>query len=155
MVRHLPYVLLALAGGVSLALQAPINARLREVIRTSALSSALVSTVVSVGVLTVLILLTRGQGSGLSNLGTGPWWIYIGGLCGVVFLVASLVGVARQGVMVTFVAVVVGQVLAAAVVDRFGFFGVDRIALSWERSAAAVLLLVALGLLLMDQGPAT
>lgn len=155
MVRHLPYVLLALAGGVSLALQAPINARLKEVIRSSALSSALVSTVVSVAVLTVLILVTHRSGSGLSNLGTGPWWIYIGGLCGVVFLVASLVGVAEQGVLVTFVAVVAGQVVAAMVVDRFGWFGVEPIGLSWERSAAAVLMLVALALLLADRGSTT
>lgn len=155
MVRHLPYVLLAMAGGVSLALQAPINARLKDVIRSTALSSALVSTVVSVAVLAVLIVVSKRGDLGLSNLGAGPWWIYVGGLCGVVFLVASLVGVAEQGVTVTFVAVVAGQVVAAMVVDRFGWFGVQQIGLSWERGLAAVLLLVALALLLWDKGPAT
>ncbi len=149
MSRHLPYVLAALAAGAFLAAQAPINARLRDTLRASALSSALVSTIVSALVLLLLLALTTRSGGGaFGEIGRGPWWAYLGGACGVVFLVASLVAVSHQGVTITFVAVVVGQVAAAIVIDRYGLLGVAPIALGWERIVAAALLLVALALLL-------
>ncbi len=140
------YALLALAGGSLLAMQAPINARLRVVL-DSPLGSAVVSFVVGL-VLLVVALLVVGDGPRLRGVGGGPWWAYLGGFCGAVFVVVALLAAPRVGVTTLFVAVVLGQVVMAALIDRFGWFGVRQIGITWERGLAIVLLLASVGLLL-------
>ena len=48
----------------------------------------------------------------------------------------------------TFVSVVLGQVAAAALIDRFGWFGQKPVHFGWERIVALGLLVVVLVLLL-------
>lgn len=141
------YALLPLAGGVLIAAQAPINARLRLTLASpvgSALISFLIGTVILLGAVAI-----SGDGAGvLGNLGGGPWWAYLGGLCGAFFVVATLLAAPRIGVTITFVAVVAGQVAAATLIDRYGWLGVPSIPWNPERLIALGLLLVSLVLLL-------
>jgi transporter family-2 protein len=148
-VNRFLYAALALAGGALIAAQAPINARLR-VRLASPIGSALVS--FAVGTLLLLVAtLAVGDGSKVvSNLGGGPWWAYLGGACGAVFVFAALTSSPRVGVTATFVAVILGQVLAAALIDQFGWFGAKVHAFGWERAAAIGLLLVSLVLLVRE-----
>lgn len=141
------YALLPLAGGVLIAAQAPINARLRITLASplgSALVSFLIGTVILLGALAV-----AGDGPGvMGSVGAGPWWAYLGGACGAFFVVATLLAAPRIGVTVTFVAVVAGQVAAATLIDRYGWLGVPSIPWSPERVIALGLLVVSLVILL-------
>lgn len=145
MTRHL-YALLPFVGGAMIAAQAPVNAKLRTVLG-SQFGSAVISFVVGL-VLLLGALAVSGQAGALSGVGSGPWWAYLGGLFGAVFVVATLVASPRIGVTVTFVAAIAGQIILAALIDRFGWFGVAPIALTWERVLALLLILGALVLLL-------
>jgi transporter family-2 protein len=138
--------LLPLLGGALIAAQAPVNARLRVAL-TSPVGSAFVSFAIGTAVLAVA-LLAVGEGGRLAALGQGPAWAYLGGAFGAVFVFATLVAAPRVGVTVTFVAVIVGQVAMSLLIDRFGWFGIRPIGLSWERVAAVALLAVSLVLLL-------
>jgi transporter family-2 protein len=143
---RLAYLVLPLIGGALIAAQAPVNARLRLVL-ASPVGSAFVSFVVG----TVLLLgavVVVGDAGRLGALGGGPWWAYLGGAFGAVFVFATLVASPRLGVTTTFVAVIVGQVALAALIDRFGWLGTEATALSWERLAALALMCVSLVLLL-------
>jgi len=129
-----------------IAAQAPVNAKLRLV-----LGSQFGSAVISFGVGLVLLLgalVVTAQGPSLASVGDGPWWAYLGGLFGAVFVVATLVAAPRIGVTVTFVSAVAGQILLSALIDRYGWFGAKQIDLSWERVIALGLLVVSLVLLL-------
>ncbi len=140
------YLLLPLIGGAMIAAQAPVNARLRLVLG-SPVGSALVSFVVG----TVLLfgaVVVAGDAGRLGALGGGPWWAYLGGAFGAVFVFATLVASPRLGVTTTFVAVIVGQVALAALIDRFGWLGADAVPFSWERLAALALMCASLVLLL-------
>ena len=143
---RLLYALLPLVGGAMIAAQAPVNARLRTVLG-SQFGSAVISFAVGL-VLLLGALVVTGQAGALSGVGSGPWWAYLGGLFGAVFVVATLVASPRIGVTSTFVAAIAGQIILAALIDRFGWFGVSAIALSWERVLALGLILVSLVLLL-------
>lgn len=143
---RLVYALLPLIGGAMVAAQAPVNARLRLVL-ASPIGSAFVSFLVGL-LLLGLVLVAQGEAGALGNVGGGPWWAYLGGALGAFFVVATLVGAPRVGVTTTFVSVVLGQVAAAAVIDRFGLLGARQVGLSWERVAALGLLCVSLVLLL-------
>ena len=143
---RLAYLVLPLIGGALIAAQAPVNARLRLVLGSpvgSALVSFVVGTVVLMGAVVVV-----GDAGRLGAIGGGPWWAYLGGAFGAVFVFATLVASPRLGVTTTFVAVIVGQVALAALIDRFGWLGVEATALSWERLAALALMCVSLVLLL-------
>ena len=140
------YALLPLVGGAMIAAQAPVNARLRV-----ALGSPVGSAVISFAVGLVLLLgalVVTGQGGAMAAVGSGPWWAYLGGFFGAVFVVATLVASPRIGVTVTFVAAIAGQIILSSLVDRFGWFGVTPIDLSWQRVVALILILTSLVLLL-------
>jgi transporter family-2 protein len=144
--HRLAYLLLPLIGGALIAAQAPVNARLRLVL-ASPVGSAMVS--FAVGTLLLLgAVVVAGDAGRLGALGGGPWWAYLGGAFGAVFVFATLVASPRLGVTTTFVAVIVGQVALAALIDRFGWLGAEATALSWERLAALALMCVSLVLLL-------
>ena len=109
------------------------------------------SALVSFGVGTVLLMgavVVAGDAGRIGALGGGPWWAYLGGAFGAVFVFATLVASPRLGVTTTFVSVIVGQVALSALIDRFGWLGAEPAPLSWERLAALALMCVSLVLLL-------
>ena len=148
---RLLYALLPLAGGALIAAQAPINARLRVAL-ASPLGSAFLSFVIGTALLLIAVAVVGDGASVLKDLGDGPWWAYAGGACGAVFVVATLLAAPRVGVTTTFVAVIAGQVVAAALIDRLGWLGQPQIPLSGERIAAIGLLVVSLVLLVREAG---
>jgi transporter family-2 protein len=143
---RLIYALLPLIGGAMIAAQAPVNARLRLVL-ASPIGSALVSFLIGTALLAAAVVVVGDAGS-LRALGGGPWWAYLGGALGAFFVVATLLAAPRVGVTTTFVSVVLGQVAAATLIDRFGWLGARQVDLSWERVAALALMAASLVLLL-------
>lgn len=114
----------ALIMGILVSLQPPINAAMARTLGSSVLAG-LVSIAISL-VLVLFIWLAWGRGEGdLSQLSALPWWVYIGGVVGAIFVVGSIVSAPILGVALFFVCVVAGQLLFAAVVDHMGAFGVD------------------------------
>jgi bacterial/archaeal transporter family-2 protein len=144
-VTRVLYAVMPLVAGGLLAAQAPINARLRVVL-DSPLGSAFISFAVGLVILFV-VLAAVGDVPKLSALGGGPWWAYLGGLLGAVFVVVGILATPKVGVTLTFVAVILGQIVVASLIDKFGWLGVDAIPLSWERVTAVGLMAVALLLL--------
>jgi transporter family-2 protein len=145
-VTRLLFALLAMTGGALIAAQAPINARLRIAL-ASPVGSALVSFVVGTVILLAATLIVGDVPAVVRGLGDGPWWAYLGGACGAVFVFATLYASPRVGVTTTFVAVILGQVVMAALIDRFGWLGARQVPLSGERLAAIGLLVVSVALL--------
>jgi bacterial/archaeal transporter family-2 protein len=141
------YALLPLVGGALIAAQAPVNGRLRLVL-SSPIGSGLVSFLVGSVLLLAAVVMIGDGDAVLRGVGHGPWWAYLGGAFGAVFVVAALVAAPRVGVTTTFVAVIAGQVMAAALIDRFGWFGQPVIRFSTERLVAIALLVVSLVLLI-------
>ncbi len=148
--RTFMYAVLAIAGGMCLALQSTVNARMRDVLRGSPWGAAMVSVVVSAIILAVLAIAAGQGGQVARSLGDGPWWAYLGGALGVVFLVTSLVAVVHMGATVTYIAVTLGGTFSAAIADRYGLLGLQPIELGWQRITAVGLMVVALALLLHD-----
>ena len=88
-------VVLAMTGGGLIAAQAPINARLKLVVGSPLLAAA-VSFAVGTLLLVVAVLMTNAQG-GVTALGGGPWWAYLGGFCGAVLVTATLIASPAPG----------------------------------------------------------
>jgi bacterial/archaeal transporter family-2 protein len=69
-----------------------------------------------------------------------PAWMWIGGLMGALVVFTITLAGPRIGTTATVAVFLVGQFAAAAVVDRYGLFGLERIAVGWPRVVGLVLL---------------
>lgn len=109
----------ALIGGSALAIQSQINAVFSK--KVGVLEGATIS--FTVGALALFLLaFFFGKGNFLYVFNV-PKWQLIGGLLGALFIVVNIFSVNLIGVASTFMAVVIGQIIAGAIIDHFGLFG--------------------------------
>lgn len=137
-------ILIVIIAGMALSTQAPLNASLARVLGQP-VAAAAVSFGVGFGVLVAVSLALGGSGP-LLRLGAASWWQVTGGLLGAFYVWAVIWGVPSLGVVTTVAALILGQMVAALVLDATGLFGLPVHALSPTRLAAAGL--VAAGLVL-------
>lgn len=135
--QTLPYVLLVVVAGAAIAFQSPINASLGRVI--GPFNAALVSFAVGVVVTLVLAMSTDGL-SRLTSLQQASPWQLLGGVLGVVLVTSLIVAVPRIGVSQMMVAALAGQLLAAMLIDHFGWLGLETRSFGWKRALALPLL---------------
>ena len=95
---------------------------------------ALTTAAVVGGVLALAILLVvRRSFAGLGEAAGGPKWQLLGGIMGVFIVFAITVAGPRIGIVATTAFLIAAQFSLAAVIDRYGWFGVERIGFSWLR----------------------
>lgn len=132
--------LVAIAAGALLPIQASINGRLRPFVG-GPLPATLVSVAVSTSAMILLVVATRTPAPSGGKISAAPWWVWTGGLLGVIFVLVSLGLVNRLGAAFLFALVVVGQMLASLAIDHFGLFGVSEHAVSPLRILGVALLM--------------
>lgn len=126
-------VLAVVIGGAATALQAPTNAKLMGAVG-SPVNAAFVSFAVGTAALGVLAVALQGRPD-LAAARALPWYAWVGGLYGAVFVVAAAWSVPRLGVAATIILMVAGQLLLSLVLDHFGAMGMPRQPISWGRLA--------------------
>jgi bacterial/archaeal transporter family-2 protein len=132
-------VLVGVAAGCLVGMQAPINSRLGRSV--GSVQAATVSFVVGTVVLVLISAFVRGGLGNLAHVGRAPWWALVGGLLGAVFVVVALITVRSLGASGLTAVVIVGQLAVSLAIDRFGLFGVARQPIGLHRVAGLVLLL--------------
>lgn len=139
-----PYLLLIIAGGVALPIQAGVNAQLAG--RTGdAIRAAMISFLVGAVALTLLALIPgRRPWPSPGTILQIPWWLSIGGLLGGMYVVFTVVSAPKLGAATLVAAGVTGQALASVVLDNFGLVGFARHAVTPGRLAGMAFLLVGL-----------
>src|SRR3954464_2534715 len=133
-------LLLAIGAGVLLPVQAGINAQLRSAVG-SPLAAGLVSFLVGTAGLAAVLLLMR-QGMALRPAwATTPWWYWVGGLIGAVYVVATIVLAPRLGAATMIAAIVAGQMIASLLLDQYGLLGFPIHPISGVRLLGAALVI--------------
>lgn len=127
-----------LAGGAT-ALQAPTNAKLVTAVG-SPVNAALVSFAVGTAALGIVAMILQARPD-ITAARALPWYIWIGGLYGAIFVVAAAWGVPRLGVALTITLMVAGQLLVGLILDHFGAFGAPRSPISLGRMAGVALVI--------------
>ena len=133
-------VLLAIAAGCFVGLQAPVNARLGK--QVGSLQAATVSFTVGTLALILVASLSSGGLSSIGSVGRVPWWALIGGVLGAFYVTVALVTVRTLGLSSLTAIVVSGQLAIAVVVDRFGLLGIAKQQIGATRIVGLVLLVV-------------
>ena len=132
------------ASGVAIAVQAPMNAALGR-----AIGSPMGAAAVSFGIgFVILIGLTimLGDSASLAKLREVPLWLLLGGALGAAYVFSALWSVPILGVLTAMSMLILGQMVAALVLDYIGAFGVPQKEISPARILAAAL--VAAGVVL-------
>jgi transporter family-2 protein len=128
-----------IAGGL-IAIQSVLNSSLGQ--RIGNFGSVLMLSIISLATLIVLILVFPSTAN-LSNLpGLPDWYLYIGGVLGVVIVAAPIFLVPRIGTASTLVAIVLGQLLLAIAIDHFGLLASPKIEVDLARALGVGLVVI-------------
>lgn len=136
--RHPGLVAAIFAVGLAMGFQHPLNALLSDTVGdvTSSLVNFAVGTLLLVAAVGFTGRFARFRGM------RRPRPLYLlGGLFGVIVVVASIVVVKIVGATVLFAALITGQLFGSVVLDRMGAFGLDPRPLDPKRLAGLLLLL--------------
>lgn len=116
--------LVGIATGMMSATQTAINGYLGTVLE-SALKGALVSFVVGIVLLLFILVLIRPSVEWRGLRGQ-PWWIWLGGIIGALFIGGNVLIVPMVGTGIAVVIVIVGLLCGSLLIDRFGWFGAAK-----------------------------
>ena len=136
------FILLGILMGLGLPLQTGINARLTHKLG-SPYNASFVSFVIAFIFLLLLVFITeQNYFIPFGELAGEPLWIWMGGVCGVIFLTGNLVLFARLGGVQTVIFPVLGQILMGLIIDNFGLFYAPQTDLTLLRVLGAILVLL-------------
>lgn len=114
----------AVIGGMLVAAQGPIYARLSEELNRDPLAAVFVAFLTATVATAVLVV---GSGSWRSIcapvLTSLPPWVLLGGLLGACHVVISMQAIPLTGVTAFLVLVIAGNLIGASIYDHFGVFG--------------------------------
>jgi len=139
-------VVFAAAAGLAGSVQVAVMGRFGERIGSwEALAFSLfLSTLLA---LVGMLVVRRGAG-GLAGALTAPKWLWLGGLMGAFIVLAVTVVGPVLGTTATVSLLIAGQLVSATAIDRFGWFGFERIPVSSARLLGLALLVVGAALTL-------
>lgn len=130
-------VAMVILVGAALAFQAPVNAGLARSVGDPVWAAAIQF---GIGfVLLCAIAMTRGESPSFAQVRSIPWWALTGGLLGAVWVLAAIWSVPRLGVVTMFAAMILGQMIAALLIDAGGLMGLESRGLSGARLTSIAL----------------
>jgi transporter family-2 protein len=107
------FAALAVLAGVLVSLSRQINGRLA--LSTSAMESSFWNHIVGLGFITVVAALVGGLFAG--SPAQSPWWAYLGGPVGVIFIATGSWLIARIGAAQTALLIIAGQMVFGVLLD--------------------------------------
>jgi transporter family-2 protein len=123
-----------------------VQGRLSE--RVGSIEALATASVIGALIALAVLLAVRRSTSGLGEAVAGPKWMLLGGVMSALIILSITVAGPRIGVVATTAFIIAAQFGLATVIDRYGWFGVERIDLSWMRFLGIVLLFVGAALTL-------
>lgn len=122
-------LLLALIAGALVGVQRALNGQINEHSQNS-YTTSLLNFITGTSFLTlfIIILITLGRVE-LQPLPIGPWWIYTGGVIGVIYIAATSLIVQHLGVLTFTLFSVGGQLIASLLLDIYS--PTQGVSVSW------------------------
>jgi transporter family-2 protein len=131
-------VVLSLAAGLAGGMQVAVMSRFGD--RIGIWEAFAFSGLVTAAIGATLLLALRQSWSGYAAAFRAPLWLWLGGVMGALIVITITVAGSRIGTTATVALLICGNLAMAAVIDRYGWFGLERIGLRWERVLGIVLL---------------
>lgn len=137
---------LASAAGLGGAVQIAVQGRLGD--RVGSLEAVATASLIGALIALAVLLLARRSLAGVGEALGSPKWMLLGGAMSALIILAITVAGPRIGIVATSAVLIAAQFTLATAIDRYGWFGVERIAVSWPRVLGLALLFVGAALTL-------
>ncbi|MGE8317491.1 MAG: DMT family transporter [Comamonas sp.] len=144
------WIVLALLGGAVLPVQGVVNGLLRNDLGAPFAVGAvsfLVATLAMAGVLLFSALFLRTPAPTLRSLPAMPWWGWLGGFAGAIYVTTVFTAIPVIGASAAVGLTVAGQQVASVFVDRHGWFRLPRREVSPLRLLGVALLLAGVAII--------
>lgn len=135
-------LLLTLLTGALLPVQAILNTRLGRQTGGPLMASLFSFCVGLICLLILNLVINPIVVVSLKPSAVSPWYLWLGGLLGAIFVGYITWVNQQQGVALTFAVVVTGQIFCSLIIDHFGLFGSVISTISVKKLLGAVLLIV-------------
>ncbi|HOA70631.1 MAG: DMT family transporter [Bacillota bacterium] len=140
-----PLIIAGLAGG-SMAVQGVLNSILGE--KIGEIEATFVVHVIATALLG-LVLVSGLSGGNLRNIGTAPWFGFLGGPLSVIIVWGVLTSIAKVGAASATTAILTVQILTALALDYFGVTG-QKADIGITKAVGVVVFIVGAYLLLRE-----
>jgi transporter family-2 protein len=135
----------ALLAGAVVPFQAGANATLGRMLGHP-LWATLVSLAISIAIIIPVMMAFKVSAPTFSNTFKGPWWIWLGGAAGVIYITAALLLAPKLGATNFIIAVIAGQMIASLLIDHFGLVGLPVKPVNLARICGVVMILLGLAI---------
>ncbi len=139
--QYLLFLLFAVVIGASLTVQAALNSELGRAVGSS-VYGALLSFVVGIAGLFVYLLFSRVEWSNWRQALNLPWYYWLGGLLGGLYVTGIIVLAPRLGTALTFGLTIAGQLTLGLVMDHFGWLNLPIHPATWPRIIGVALIVI-------------
>jgi bacterial/archaeal transporter family-2 protein len=136
------YVVLAAAIGAGVVVQASINGELRSLIGDPYRTALVSTTVSSITLLVLSVILYRRPLPATNVFTDAPWWMWVGGVLGAIYVAAAAILVTRLGSAVMFTLIILGQLITAVIMDHYGMIGLNKHPISLPRVVGITMVLL-------------
>lgn len=136
------FIILGILIGFILPIQTSMNATLRQNLHSPTLAT-LVSFSVGALPLSILAIIVDGSiGFDLAIISQHPWWIWIGGICGVIYLVSIVILFEKLGATQAAILPILGQIVTGLFIDHFGWFNTPQTAVRLSQIIGALCVII-------------
>jgi transporter family-2 protein len=134
-------VIIGIATGIILPMQTAISVKLRKAL-LSPLRAAFATFFIA-AVFLGLILILSGHSLLIDPIivSKQPWWLWIGGFLGVIYVTGNIILFPRLGSVQTVIMPVLGQIIMSMLIDDFGWFSLAQHRFNWIRGVGYLLIL--------------
>lgn len=140
-IKKMLYYFLALLTGAAVSVQSGVNSQLRQGLGNPVFA-ALIS--FGTGFLSLILFqsIMRGPAPALEALRTLDWWKWTGGLLGAVYVTTVIVVIPRIGAASMLSLSVAGQLIAAVLLDHYGWLGFQQHSASLWRLVGVTMIIL-------------
>ena len=132
------FLALSLLAGALIPFQNAMNSALGKQLQSPYFSTLIVFAVGLLGMITYIVF-TRSPIPVMTQLVAAPKWAYLGGILAGIYILLIVICAPKIGIGNLTVMVLLGQILAAMVIDQWGLFGSLVHKINWQRFAGILL----------------
>jgi bacterial/archaeal transporter family-2 protein len=135
------FIILAISAGAMIPFQSAMNTALGKNLQSPYFSALSVFIIAAIG-LALYILITKQTVPNIQQFTNAPKWSYLGGILGGTYILLIVLLAPKLGIGNVTVMVLLGQILAAMIIDQFGLLGATVHTINWQRAIGLVLLII-------------
>ncbi len=141
------FAVMAFVGGMLVAAQGPIYARLSAGLHRDYLLAVFLAFSTAAALTGALAVLSGSfRNFTVTALTQLPLWVWLGGVFGAVHVVISMQSIPALGVTLFLVVVITGKLVGAAIYDHIGAMGLEVRSFTWTKGIGLLLVIAGVGI---------